>query len=149
MTYLRNLRRQFGALIRLLIPVTLVVAVAGCSTLRKPSPDDLADYEAVARLTAFIACQEVSESLKRDERAALHGSLTLVRAGVDSGRVEGLDGTLEALGLRDQGHRLLVAAALGLAVRRIPEDVREHYATAVTLAAVAGCVDGVAAGGAL
>lgn len=146
MNPLNYLRRKLGALLRLLIPVTLL---AGCSGMRQPSPADLADYEAVARLTAYVACQEVSEALKRDERAALHGSLMLVRAGLDSGRLGGLDGTLEALGLRDQGHRLLVAAALQLAAGRIPEDVREHYATAVTLAAVVGCTDGVAAGGAL
>ena len=115
----------------------------GCAGMRKPTSDDLAGYEAVARLAAYVGCGEIGDSLKASEREALRGSLAVIAAGLDSGRLAGLDAALESLGLRDQGHRLLVTAALQLAVRRIPEDVREHYAVGVTSAAVAGCLDGV------
>lgn len=131
---LKKLTRLFNAL------VASGALATGCAATK---PADLADYEAVARVTSFVGCREISQSLKRDEREAVGASLTIVLAGLSSGRLDGLDAALEEIGLRDQGHRLLVTAALQLAVRRIPEDVREHYAVGVTSAAVAGCLDGV------
>lgn len=116
---------------------------AGCAATK---PADLADYEAVARVTSFVGCREISQSLKRDERDAVGASLTIVLAGLSSGRLDGLDAALEEIGLRDQGHRLLVTAALQLAVSRLPEEVREHYAAAVARVSVLGCRDGMAAG---
>lgn len=142
MTYLKRFRRKLGALLRLVLPLGVLTLAQGCSS-RQPSPQDLADYEAIARITSYVACQEVGDSLKSDERVAIRGSLAIVLAGLSSGRLDGLDAALRELGVRDHGHRLLVEAALQLASGRIPDDVREHYATVITLAAVEGCAEGM------
>lgn len=134
---LKKLTRLFNAL------VASGALATGCTATK---PADLADYEAVARVTSFVGCKEISQSLKRDERDAVGASLTIVLAGLSSGRLDGLDAALQEIGMRDQGHRLLVAAALQLAVGRLPENIREHYAAAVARVSVLGCRDGMAAG---
>jgi hypothetical protein len=122
------------------------LSVAGCSALKNPSPEDLADALAVARVTSHVGCAEVSRAIEADERDPLRASLVLVSAGLRSGRITDLDAALEALGVRNQGYRLLVGEAVRAAARRVPEDVRQHVAAQVGLAVVEGCIGGLDAG---
>jgi hypothetical protein len=124
----------------------LALLLSGCSALRQQSPDDLADTLAVARVTAHVGCVEISRAIEADERDPLRASLVLVRAGLRSGRITDLDGALDAIGIKDPGHRLLVGEAVRAAARRVPEDVRQHVAAQVGIAVVEGCIGGLDAG---